>query len=168
VTKENLTIKASGNAGVPIIDGQGRAFNVSSGGVLIQGLKITNTKSTSNSSGGGGILMAGSGSSVSGCSFTNTTANGMGSGGIFMVDSGCSVVFNRFVNCSGSGNGVTCLSSCNVSSNWWGNNTPQSIPNGAMEDYYQVELSANQTSTRDLNNSSVNGLFQCLWVIKWC
>jgi len=66
------------------------------------------------------------------------------------------------------GNGVTCLSSCNVSSNWWGNNTPQSITNGVMDDYYQVELSANQISTRNLNNSSVNGFIPVPLGYKMC
>ncbi|GAA5819844.1 MAG: PGF-pre-PGF domain-containing protein partial [Methanobrevibacter sp. CfCl-M3] len=46
VTKVNLTIKASGNGGVPIINGEGkgRGFNmINSGDVAIQGLTITNT-----------------------------------------------------------------------------------------------------------------------------
>ncbi|GAA5819871.1 MAG: conserved hypothetical protein partial [Methanobrevibacter sp. CfCl-M3] len=83
VTKENLTIKASGNGGVPIIngEGQGRGFNVSSNGVLIQDLTITNTI-TSDANGGGGVYMS-DGGSVSGCNFINTTAFNEG-GGIYI------------------------------------------------------------------------------------
>jgi len=219
VTKENLTIKASGSGNVPIIDSQGinrRGFNIVSSGVLIQGLTITNTRTSGDGGGiyissggsgvsvsgcnftntttssvyticyGGGVFIYGSGVSVSGCNFINNTANY--GGGIYIGTvggngsvSGCSfinntsgssgggvciggrgsVVFSRFVNNTDNGsmigNGLTCTAGCNVSSNWWGNNTPQNITKGVMEDFYQVELSADQVSTRDLNNSSVNG-----------
>ncbi|GAA5819056.1 MAG: Pseudogene of conserved hypothetical protein [Methanobrevibacter sp. CfCl-M3] len=97
VTKENLTIKASDNDDVPIIngEGQGRGFNVASSSVLIQGLTITNT-TTDYSGSGGGIYIGGIGCSVSGCNFTNTTAN---SGGGVYVDVADSNVINcNFIN----------------------------------------------------------------------
>jgi len=149
VTKENLTIKSSGNGGTPIIngEGQGRGFNVSSNGVLIQDLTITNTYAgngggvymygTNCSVSGcsfinstavvsGGVCIGGANGSVSGCSFTNNKANNRqeGSGsGVDVIVGGCSVVFNRFVNNTASGNMVSndvkCGGSCNVSSNWW-------------------------------------------------
>ncbi|GAA5818983.1 MAG: Pseudogene of conserved hypothetical protein [Methanobrevibacter sp. CfCl-M3] len=94
VTKKNLTIKASGIGGAPIIDGQGqgRGFNVTGAGVTIQDLTITNTKA----SGGG---------------------SNIGGGGVYMNGGGSSVVFNRFVNNTDSamvGNGVKYTGSCNA------------------------------------------------------
>ncbi|GAA5818111.1 MAG: Pseudogene of right-handed parallel beta-helix repeat-containing [Methanobrevibacter sp. CfCl-M3] len=143
VTGCNFTnITSNGGGGIYIVDGN------------VTGCNFTNT--TANRDGGGVYSVI---SSVSGCSFTNTSA--IFGGGVFVSSGGCSVVFNRFVNNTDNGsmvgNGVTCFGSCNVSSNWWGNNTPQNITNGVMEDYYQVELSANQVSTRDVNKS-VNGI----------
>ncbi|GAA5818527.1 MAG: nitrous oxide reductase family maturation protein NosD partial [Methanobrevibacter sp. CfCl-M3] len=67
VNKANLTIKTSGNGGVPIINGQGQGggFKVTGSGVTIQNLTITNTRVSSDN--GGGVYIYGvSGGSVSG------------------------------------------------------------------------------------------------------
>ncbi|GAA5818199.1 MAG: conserved hypothetical protein partial [Methanobrevibacter sp. CfCl-M3] len=135
------------------------------GGSSVNGCNFTNNTAL----GGGGVDISGVNCSVSGCSFTNNTAS-MNGGGIYINNNG-SVVFNRFVNNTDNGtmvgNGVTCTDFCNVSSNWYGNNTPQNITNGVMKDYYQVELSANQVFTRDLNKSA-SGIIPVLLGYKMC
>ncbi|GAA5818927.1 MAG: DUF11 domain-containing protein partial [Methanobrevibacter sp. CfCl-M3] len=139
-------------------DYNGGGVHITSFNGIVSGCNFINN--TANN--GGGIYLMGGSNNVSGCSFINN--KGSNGGGFMDQANNLNIVFNRFVNNTNNNgtmvnNGVVNSGGplVNFSSNWWGNNTPQSIPNGVMDDYYQVELSANQTSTRDLNNSSVNG-----------
>ncbi|GAA5818759.1 MAG: Pseudogene of autotransporter domain-containing protein [Methanobrevibacter sp. CfCl-M3] len=157
--------------------GPGGAVYLSGGGGSVNGSTFTNTSSSgayggaiyfysggsvtgstftnTNSSGPGGAVFFSSDGSVSGCSIVNCTADSGGAG--IHVNSGTgNVSYNRFVN--NTANGV--LSNVNGFSgdrdfNWWGTNNISDAGIGGTlpNNHYTIELSAGDTSTKDVNKT---------------
>ncbi|GAA5819271.1 MAG: conserved hypothetical protein [Methanobrevibacter sp. CfCl-M3] len=148
------------------------------GGGSVNGSTFTNTSSSSN---GGAVYFISGVGSVNGSTFTNTSSSGSG-GAVYFYNgvgsvNGCSIVnctaasggvgihvnsgtrnvsYNRFVN--NTVNGV--LSNVNGfsgdrDSNWWGTNNinDAGIGGSLPNNYYQIELSAANESTRDVNKT---------------
>ncbi|GAA5819853.1 MAG: Pseudogene of Ig-like domain repeat protein [Methanobrevibacter sp. CfCl-M3] len=130
--------------------GVGGAVYMGRSGGSVNGSTFTNT----SSSGSGGAVCLSGGGSVSGCSIVNCTA-GSGGAGIYVGGTG-NVSYNRFVN--NTVNGV--LRNVNGFSgdrdfNWWGTNniSDAGIGGSLPNNHYTIELSAGDTSTKDVNKT---------------
>ncbi|GAA5818431.1 MAG: DUF11 domain-containing protein [Methanobrevibacter sp. CfCl-M3] len=154
---------------------------VQGGGGGIFNSTVTNSTITGNNatSVGGGVANcnvtnsiikdnnAAAGGGVADGNVTNCTITGNNVGGIITDNSGV-VNYCRIFNNTNYGGFNVGNSSCNIDFNWWGQNNITNLINGTLpNNYYQIELSANQVSTRDLN-TSVNGTIPVPLGYKMC
>lgn len=130
---------------------------------LCTNCNISNNSVSRNGGGVNNII----GGEIYSCNIIDNHATGYdASGGVnsFQVIDGIgNVSYNRIYQNEGmdfvfAPNIHYSVNSTNHDFNWWGRNNITNLINGSMPDsYYQVELSADGTSTRDVNKS-VNGI----------
>jgi hypothetical protein len=157
VNNSNFTNSSSGiNGGGAIHSEKGSVLNVSNSNFIsCRAINSTSTKIINHN--GGAISTIGSGS-VTGSNFIDCTA--IDYGGAIYGGKGSDIIinFNRFVNNNGTGNGIVIANrSANCSNNWWGDNTPDTINNTIMDNYYQVQLQAGNNTTTSNTNYIYNG-----------
>ncbi|MDR1819935.1 MAG: DUF11 domain-containing protein [Methanobrevibacter sp.] len=96
---------------------------------------------------------AGAGGGVADGNVTNCTITGNNGGGILTNSNGIVNYCRIFNNTNYDGFNIG-NSSCNIDFNWWGQNNITNLIDGTYPNsYYQIELSAANNSTRDVNKN---------------